>query len=83
MKRSYQVAVDKQTGMPVAEIAHSDTWELVEYLSYQRAAVFYSHCEKHLIVRFPNLNPASAQQLLCEWARATFCEYESPGDRSK
>jgi hypothetical protein len=81
MKRSYQVAVDTQSGIPVAEVAHGDTWELVEYLSYRRTAVFYSHCEDHLIVRFPHLNATSAQQLLNEWDGTGGREHESSSRR--
>jgi hypothetical protein len=77
MKRSYQLAVDTQTGVPVAEVAHRDTWELVEFLSCQRITVFYSHSENHLIVRFPCMNAASAQQLLSDWERATHQDHSS------
>jgi len=76
MKRSYQIAIDKQTGIPFAQIAHDDTWDLVEFLSFHRTAVFYSHCEDHLIVRFPHINVTGAQQLLNELASTNRCEDE-------
>ena len=77
MKRNYQVTVDKQTGIPFAHVAHDDTWDLVEFLSYQRTVVFYTHYEDHLLVRFPRSNATSAQQLLDDWVKANCCEYES------
>ena len=76
MKRSYQFAVDENARIPVAHIAHGDTWDLVEFLSYRRIVVFYTHCEDYLIVRFPRSDAASAQRILDEWAGAICCEFQ-------
>ena len=77
MKRSYHFAVDEQSGIPFAHVAHGDTWDLVEFLSCRRTVVFYTHAEEHLIVRFPRSDLTSAQQLLNEWSDACCCEGES------
>ena len=81
MKRIYQFTVEEQTGIPLAHIAHGDTWDLVEFLSYRRALVFYTHSEDHLIVRFPRASATSARRLLDEWAGACCCESEPTSHR--
>ena len=57
-------------GLPYAEVPVTLMWDLVEYLSYQRAAVTYQYRATHFRVTFTRQDIAGAQRMLDEWATA-------------
>ena len=77
MRRTCKVMLDRVTNKPYVNVAHGEMWDLVEYLSIQRAAVNYSYCENHFTVHFLHLDGTQAQELLDDWTNAEGCEYES------
>ena len=56
------------SGKPCAYVPQQCIWNLVEYLSYQRAQVEYSYEHELFCVTFTHTDVASAQRLLDEWA---------------
>jgi uncharacterized protein YggE len=64
------IATLDDAGLPCASISFSAMWELVEYLSYQRAAVVYHYDASHFTVTFHRTDLASAQAILDEWVHA-------------
>ena len=64
------IATQDDSGLPCAEVPFSCMWELVEYLSYQRASVLYRHQASHFTVTFQRMDMESAQHLLDEWLHA-------------
>ena len=68
MRATPEVQVTPQTGVPFVRVGPREVWDLVEYLSWQRERVTYSHEDGEFVVRFPHRDPASAQQLLQRWA---------------
>jgi hypothetical protein len=57
-------------GVPEARVLAEHLWELVEYLSYQRATVLYRYEAGYFVVSFPRHDVAGAQQILDEWVEA-------------
>jgi hypothetical protein len=68
MRRKLKVTVSDPTGTPYANIPCDCTWDLIEYLSYQRVTVNYDFQATHFTVAFPKQNVRSAQELLDHWA---------------
>lgn len=58
-------------GQPTVTVPFDCMWDLVEYLSYQRAAVSYTYEDSHFTVTFTRQDSESVQRLLDEWASAT------------
>jgi hypothetical protein len=69
MRQSLIVTSDA-AGLPIAQVPCPCMWDLVEYLSYQRAAVAYHYFPSHFTVTFERMDLESAQRLLDEWAHA-------------
>ena len=69
MRERLLVTTDAK-GVPAARVACHRLWELVEFLSGQRAAVSYAYETTCFVVSFPRLDPAAAQRTLDEWVDA-------------
>ncbi len=76
MRQRLMVTPDA-TGLPSAEVSGTCIWDLVEYLSYQRAAVTYHHYPTHFTVTFERMDMESVQRLLDEWALAEAHELQT------
>ena len=70
MLRKIEVVISEATGLPIAEIADRDVWELVEFLSIQRIRVTYTYNLQNFIVSFHHSDVDSAQAVIDEWARS-------------
>ena len=70
MRQRLNVLVD-ETGLPSAKVPFECMWDLVEYLSYQRAAVTYQYEASHFLVTFTRQDLDSAQRILDEWSKST------------
>ena len=70
MRQRLIVSVDS-TGLPAAKVPFECMWDLVEYLSYQRAAVTYQYEASHFLVTFTRQDAESAQRILDEWAKSS------------
>jgi hypothetical protein len=62
------VPVLERGGMIFARVPREVVWELVEYLSCQRARVNYSFVAESFTVYFLSSGQAAAQSLLNDWA---------------
>ena len=67
-----RVVLDSE-GHPNTSVPFELMWELIEYLSYQRAAVSYQYEASHFRVTFTRQDIDSSQALLDEW-----CHIKAP-----
>ena len=67
-----RVVLDTE-GRPNTSVPFELMWELIEYLSYQRAAVSYQYEASHFRVTFTRQDMDSSQALLDEW-----CHIKTP-----
>ncbi len=68
--RQRLVVISDAQGVPRVEVPFSSMWDLVEYLSYQRAAVSYQYQATHFLVTFSRADTTTAQRVLDEWVNA-------------
>ena len=68
--RQNLVVVADGSGLPCAEVPCQWTWDLVEYLSFQRAAVWYRYHASSFTVTFQRMDVRSAQRMLDDWTHA-------------
>ena len=74
--RQALIAELDDAGLPCAKVPLSCMWELVEYLSCQRAMVIYHYYPAHFTVTFPRMDMQSAQDILDEWVHAGALELQ-------
>jgi hypothetical protein len=67
--RQHLVVTTNHQGLPCAEVPFKCMWDLVEYLSYQRAMVSYQYEATHFTVTFPRQELDAAQRVLDEWTK--------------
>lgn len=70
MRQELRVEVSEQSKVPFARVPCDCMWDLIEYLSYQRASVTYDFKSTHFTVAFQKQSAASAQELLDHWAHS-------------